>query len=139
VARFVAASALRLPAIALLTLAAMLGVLGLEWLVVDLAFVPQARGPADAWRVGAGGVLGLGGLVVSAGLRALASRRPSSTILEVALVAGGFATLLVAHRNGAIHRPYELADPMISRGEDPTLAILVIGAAGAAVIGLLLL
>src|SRR5690606_19002045 len=75
----------------------------------------------------------------SAVLRALSLRRSSLTMLETALVAGGFATLLVAHRNGAIHRPYEIADPLIARGEDPTLGILLIGAACAAVIGMLLL
>jgi transglutaminase-like putative cysteine protease/multisubunit Na+/H+ antiporter MnhC subunit len=84
-------------------------------------------------------VFGLGGLVVSTVLRALSTRRPALSVLEAALVATGFATMLVAHRNGAIHRPYEISDPLIARGEDPALAILLIGAAGAVVIGLLLL
>lgn len=138
-ARFVARSTLRLPAIVALGVASLLGVVALRWLAVDLAFVPAALGPADALLAGDAIVFGLGGGVVSIVLRTLSARQPSFAILEAALVAGGFAALLVAHRHGAIHRPYDLADPIIARGEDPTLAILAIGSAGAAVVGLLLL
>lgn len=139
VARFVAKSPLRLPAILLFGAAALLGVLGLRVLVVDLSVLPSTIGPSGALLAGDAVVFGLGALVVSAVLRALSARRPVLAILETALVAGGFAALLVAHRNGAIHRPYEIADPLIARGEDPALGILVIGAGCAAVIGMLLL
>lgn len=138
-ARFVAKSALRTHAILLGGGAALLAVLALRFAVVDLALVPGMLGPADALKLGEAVVFGLGGLTVSAVLRSLSSRRAALGVLEAALVAFGFATLLVAHRNGAIHRPYALADPLIAQGEDPTIVILIIGAAGAAVIGLLLL
>ncbi len=138
-ARFVAHSSLRIHTILLSGLGALLAVLALRFTVVDLSFVPAMLGPSGALRAGDAVVFGLGGLVVSAVLRSLSLRRPSLSVLEAAIVAGGFATLLVAHRNGAIHRPYEIADPLIARGEDPTFAILIIGALGAAVIGLLLL
>lgn len=137
--RFLARTALRTHVILLAGSAALLGVLLIRFAVVDLAFVPQAFGPSAALNAGEAAVFGLGGLVLSAVLRALSLRRRALGVIEAALVAGGFATLLVAHRNGAIHRPYEIADVLIARGEDPTLAILVIGALGAAVIGLLLL
>ncbi len=139
IARFVARSTLRLPAILLIGAGSLLGVFVLRFFVVDLSVVPEMLGPSTALVTGDAVVFGLGALVVSTVLRALSARRPSFSILEAALVAGGFATLLIAHRNGAIHRPYEIADPLIARGEDPTVAILVIGAAGAAVVGLLLL
>jgi transglutaminase-like putative cysteine protease len=138
-ARFLAKSTLRLPAIVALGFVAMLVVMISRFLVVDLGAVPAALGPANALLLGDAVVFGLGGLVVSLVLRALSARKSSFMILEAALIAGGFATLLVAHRHGAIHRPYELADPLIASGEDPTLAILLVGALGAAVIGLLFL
>ena len=138
-ARFVAKSTLRLPAIVALGAVGIVGVVLARFLVVDLDVVPAAFGPANALLAGDAVVFGLGGLVVSTVLRSLSARKSSFTILEAALIAGGFATLLMAHRHGAIHRPYELADPLIASGEDPTLAILLVGALGAAVIGLLLL
>ncbi len=138
-ARFAARTSLRLPALLAIGAGGLVGVLLLRALVVDLVFVPAELGPATALELGDAIVFGLGALVVSTVLRVLSTRRPALSVLEAGLVAGGFATLLVAHRNGAIHRPYVIADPLIARGEDPTLAILLLGAAGAVVIGLLLL
>jgi transglutaminase-like putative cysteine protease len=138
-ARVVARSALRIPSILGAGVGALVGVTILRFAVVDLSLVPELLGPSGALIAGDAVVFGLGGLVVSTVLRAVSTRRPALSVLEAALVAGGFATLLVAHRNGAIHRPYEIADPLIARGEDPALAILLIGAGGAVVIGLLLL
>lgn len=139
VARFVARSRVRLPAILLLGAVGLTGVSVARWFVVDLSLVPGVLGPSGALLAGDAVVFGVGSFVVSTVLRTLSARWPSLTILEVATIAGGFATLVVAHRHGAIHRPYELADPLISAGEDPTVAILIIGAAGALVVGLLLL
>ncbi len=138
-ARFVARSPLRVFTIVALGVAGLLGVLAVRFLVVDLSTIPASLGPANALLAGDALVFGGGGLVVSTVLRALSARRPALTILEAGLAAGGFATLLVAHRHGAIHRPYEIADPLIARGDDPTAAILIIGAVGAATIALLLL
>ncbi len=138
-ARFIARSRLRMPAILGLGVLAMAGVFVLRWFLVDLMLVPGLLGPSGALLAGDVAVFGFGSLVVSAVLRALSARWPVLTILEASAIAAGFATLLVAHRHGAIHRPYGLADPLISAGEDPTVAILAIGSAGALVIGLLLL
>jgi len=139
VARFVARSHLRLPTVVLLGGVGLLGTTIVTFLVVDAPFVASAFGPAAALVLGDAVIFGLGGLVVATVLRTLSARKPAFTILETGLIAGGFATLLVAHRDGAIHRPYELADPLITAGEDPTVAILAVGAAGALVVGLLLL
>ena len=46
---------------------------------------------------------------------------------------------MVAHRNGAINRPFDIADPIIAQGGDPTWAMVAIGATAAVVITLLLL
>lgn len=139
VARYVARSTLRLPAVLGLGALGLGVVLLARWFAVDLAFVPQAFGPAGALLAGDAIVFGLGSFVVSTVLRTLSARWPAMTILEVVSIGAGFATLVVAHRHGAIHRPYALADPLISAGEDPAIAILAVGAAGALVIGLLLL
>lgn len=138
-ARSIAGSPLRIPTILLGGLGGLVGMLVLRLVVVDLAFVPALLGPSGALKLGDAVVFGLGGLAVSSVLRSVSTRRPALSVLEAALVAGGFATLLVSHRNGSIHRPYELADPLIARGEDPALAVLLIGAGGAVVIGMLLL
>jgi transglutaminase-like putative cysteine protease len=138
-ARFLAKSGVRSPAVALMGVVSMSVVLVAHFAVVDLSLFPSMLGPSSALKAGDAVLFGAGAFVVSIVLRSLSVRRPSFTILEAALIAGGFATLLVAHRNGAIHRPYEIADPLIAAGEDPTIAILAVGALGAAVIGLLLL
>ncbi|MFK7987865.1 MAG: DUF4129 domain-containing transglutaminase family protein [Sandaracinaceae bacterium] len=138
-ARFLAKSALRAPAIVLLGVAGVFAVAAARFVVVDLLLLPSSLGPAGALLVGEAVVFGVGGFVLSTILRALSIRHRVITIAEVGLIAGGFASLMIAHRHGAIHRPYELADPLIAMGEDPTLAILVIGAVGAGVVGLLLM
>lgn len=138
-ARFVSRSALRAPSLLGLGVLSLFVVAVFRWAVVDAALFPQSLGPATALLLGDAVVFGVGGFVVSCTLRTLSARRPSFSIAEAGLVAGGFATLLVAHRHGAIHRPYGIADPLIARGEDPTVAILLIGGVGAVVIGLLLL
>lgn len=81
-----------------------------------------------------GSVLG-----VSASLRALSSRARGFVALEVVAFGGVALQLFVDHRFGAINRPFELADPMLATGRDPTLAFMFFGAVVVAVIGLLLL
>ena len=70
--------------------------------------------------------LALGGCTcaVAAFVRALALRRRSYRMLEVAFVGAAFAQLVAGHRGGAINRPFELADSIIARGGDPTIALL---------------
>lgn len=138
-ARYLAKSRLRTVVVVLLGAVGLVVTTLAHWLVVGPLFMPEALGPAGALAAGEGVTFGLGGLVVSATLRTLSARQRAWALLEVGAIAGAFATILIAHRHGAIHRPYVIADPLLARGEDPTLAILAIGAVGAATIGLLLL
>jgi len=138
-ARFVARTALRVPAVLLIGLGGAIGVFLLNLFAVDLGLVPDSLGPASALIVGDAIAFGGGAFVLSATVRTVSVRYPAWSILEAAAVAGGFAALLVGHRNGAIHRPYALGDFMIAQGEDPTIGLLFIGAIGAGVIVLLFL
>lgn len=107
--------------------------------VVGTGWVAASIGPAAALRSGEAVVFGVGAVAVGAALRALSVRRPAFASLEAASVAVAFASLVIAHRNGAIHRPFEIADPILSRGGDPAVALLAMGAGAGFVIALLLL
>jgi transglutaminase-like putative cysteine protease len=138
-ARFVAASRIRSTALVLLSLALLFAVSLAGALPVGTDLLAPSLGPSAALRVGEAITFGLGALVVSTALRSLSIRRPALTALEVAFVAVAFASLVVAHRNGAINRPFEIADPIIAQGGDPTVAMMAIGAAAAAAIVVLLM
>jgi transglutaminase-like putative cysteine protease len=114
------------------------GVLGRE-LLVGGALPAALLGPASSLRLGEAVVFGFGASAVGAALRLLAARRRSFAALEASAVGIAFAALVAAHRNGAIHRPYEIADPILARGGDPSHAMLAIGACAGVVIALLLL
>jgi transglutaminase-like putative cysteine protease len=137
--RLLAGTALRLHVIVL----GSLGALAVAYVVaegfVGSDAIAEALGPSVALRLG--DFLAFFGFVgaISTALRAASVRHRVLAILEAAIVALAFASLVVSHRNGAIHRPYAIADPILERGGDPTIAILIIGAMAAVVIGLLLL
>lgn len=59
--------------------------------------------------------------------------------LEVIAVISIFSQLVVAHRFGAIHRPFELADPILVRGGDPSSLLLGVGAVAAILMAALLI
>ncbi len=69
----------------------------------------------------------VGGAIVSSTLRALALRHRVLGLLEVAAATLAVAAYFAPHRDGAINRPFELADPILTRGGDPTVAILIAG------------
>ncbi len=69
---------------------------------------------------------------------ALSARQRWLAFVEVAAGGSVFSELVSAHRNGAINRPFELADPIISTGGDPTLVFLALGAFAALSLALLL-
>lgn len=122
--------------------ASVLVALASDWLgdlVVGSAGLAAIVGPANALRLGEMLAWGLGAGALATATRALSARRRAFAILELALAAAAFGQLVMAHRNGAIHRPYELADPILERGGDPTLALLGVGAVAAVVVGLFLL
>jgi transglutaminase-like putative cysteine protease len=106
-------------------------------LIVGSALFAQLVGPANTLR--AGDLFAFGGSAFAIGLvtRTLSSRRRSFAVLEAILIAVAFAQLVVAHRHGAIHRPFWLADFMFERGSDPSLALIALGGVAAVVVGLL--
>jgi transglutaminase-like putative cysteine protease len=106
---------------------------------VGSAVVARAIGPAIALRLGEVLSFSFGAFAIGAGLRAASARHRNASLLEAGIVAVAFGTLVVAHRHGAIHRPFEIADWFLERGSDPSVAILAIGTCAGIVIGLLLL
>jgi transglutaminase-like putative cysteine protease len=69
----------------------------------------------------------------------LALRIRALVAFEVAVVISVFSQLVAAHRFGAIHRPFELADPILVRGGDPSSLLLVVGAVAAILMAALLI
>jgi transglutaminase-like putative cysteine protease len=137
--RFVGHSRVRMIAILPIAVIAIGIVFILHALIVGSSGLAAWLGPATLLRVGEAVVFGLVAAILSFVLRALSARRRGFAILELAYIATAFATLVVAHRNGAIHRPFEIADPLIASGWDPSLAFFLIGGGGVAVSALLLL
>jgi transglutaminase-like putative cysteine protease len=126
----------------LILVGALVGVgvaLGLRQLIVGTGLLAPAMGPASALRFGDALLFGVGAAGVSVGLRALSARRRALAAIEAGVVAVALAQLVVAHRHGAINRPFAIADPIIAQGGDPTHAFLAIGAATTLVVVLLLL
>lgn len=74
----------------------------------------------------------LGSLWLAWTLAALSARHRLLSLVEVGFCATAVASLLLGHRHGAINRPFELADPIIASGGDPTLALLAAGVVAAA-------
>lgn len=96
-------------------------------------------GPVSALAAADVLLFGLGAFGVSAATRALSSRHRAFAVFEALLAAFASTLLFVEHRHGAIHRPFEIADPMLAAGEDPAIAFLGLGALTALVVALLLL
>ncbi|MBX3250910.1 MAG: transglutaminase domain-containing protein, partial [Myxococcales bacterium] len=113
--------------------------LGLRWMLVDTSLFVGALGPSAALRWGDGLFFLVAAFALSLTLRSLATRRRGLQAVEVVLVGVAFAQLVVAHRQGAINRPFEIADPILAAGGDPTHIFFALGGAAIAVTVLLLL
>ncbi len=117
----------------------MLLALGLKGVLVGTTPLAGWLGPAQAFRVADGllffGVMWGG----SFSLRVLSARRTPFLVLEVLVAVFAFTQLVAAHRDGAINRPFEIADPILATGGDPSLVFLGVGAFAAVVVALLLL
>lgn len=111
----------------------------LRFVFVDTQLLAASLGPSTSLRSGDFLFFLFAPAAVSLSLRALATRRRGLQALEVGLVGVAFAQLVVAHRQGAINRPFEIADPILASGGDPTELLFGVGAAATAVIVLLLL
>ncbi len=73
-------------------------------------------------------------LSLSATLSALSLRYRFLSFLEVALGGVIVSQLVAEHRHGAINRPFDIADPILSSGGDPSVVFYALG--GLAVLGL---
>jgi hypothetical protein len=139
VGRALAATRMRTWVIAVSSFAALVVSLWMANQLVSSVTFASMMGPALAMRLGEVVAFGLGALSVGAGVRAASARHRNASLLEATFVAVSFGALVVAHRHGAIHRPFEIADPILERGGDPSIAVLAIGTIAGIVIGLLLL
>ena len=72
-------------------------------------------------------------------LRGLAARHAAAGVVEVALAAAALAASLAAHREGMVHLPLAIGDFAWTRGFDPTLVFLALGAGGVVLLAALLL
>jgi transglutaminase-like putative cysteine protease len=137
--RLISRTSLRLLPIAVLSAGAVLAAALLRGWMVSLEGLAEQLGPSHALELADATGWGLAALAASAGLRALALRVRMLRVLEVGFVGVAFAEMVAAHRGGAINRPFEIADSIIAAGDDPTIALLAIGSAAAAVSVVLLL
>jgi len=133
-----ARTALRTPAFAALGALGLLVVHGVAGLLTGGLAVALGASPSAALAAGDALAFGGGALVGGTALRVITTRRPAFVALEVVVVGLSFAQLVVAHRNGAINRPFRIADPVLALGWDPTWVFLAVGAVGALIVGLVL-
>lgn len=110
-----------------------------RWLMLDTRLLAAWLGPASALRLSDALHFFEVLLTLGTALRAATARHRTLAVLEVAGVGLAFAQLVVAHRHGAINRPFELADPILSTGGDPTHLFMGVGAVATAVVVLLLM
>ncbi|MDH3202246.1 MAG: transglutaminase-like domain-containing protein [Myxococcales bacterium] len=113
-------------------------VVWLRWALIGGSTLAAVIGPIGAMRASAILTALLCPAIVSVTLRTSSSRRAIFAVLELLLVAVAFTQLFIPHRNGAINRPFYLADWIIALGWDPTWLFLFMGGA-ATVFGLVLL
>ena len=102
------------------------------------SFLAASFGPVGALRLASMLTALLVAAIGSAATRAGSTRRAIFSVFELLLVAVAFGQLFVAHRHGAINRPFYLADWIIALGWDPTWLFLFMGGT-ATVLGLVLL
>ncbi len=96
------------------------------------AWLAAAWGPAGALSWLRTAELVVGAWWIALGLAALSMRHRLLSVIEVTFCAMSIASLLMGHRHGAINRPFEIADPIIASGGDPTFALLGVGVIAAA-------
>lgn len=113
-------------------------VVWLRWTIIGGSFLAATIGPVSALRASTVLTSFSCPAIISAALRTSSSRRAIFAVLELLLVVVAFTQLFLPHRNGAINRPFYLADWIIALGWDPTWLFLLMGGT-ATVFGLVLL
>jgi hypothetical protein len=131
-ARWLSASSLRSITLAVGAVAAAGVSLAVLHADVLQAWLAAAWGPAGALSWLRDAEFFVGAWWLGLGLAALSMRHRLLSVIEVGFCATAFASLLMGHRHGAINRPFEIADPIIASGGDPTLALLAVGVIAAA-------
>src|SRR4029434_10257489 len=103
------------------------------------SWLSSLYGPELALSVGETLSFGMGALLVCSMLRVASLRISALAVLDVVFVGTAFTELVIAHRHGAINRPFDVADPIIAQGGDPVNAFLAVGIIATVVVVLLLL
>ncbi|MFT5354494.1 MAG: transglutaminase-like putative cysteine protease [Polyangiales bacterium] len=134
-----ARSRLRAPALIGVALAVFGVALLTRFAVTGVESVTLALGAESALRAGDGLFFFFAAGAATLALRSATLRLRAFGALEVGAIAWSFGQLVVAHRQGAINRPFELADPIMSTGGDPTTVFFFVGGCATAVVVLLLL
>ncbi|MCZ6806054.1 MAG: transglutaminase-like domain-containing protein [Deltaproteobacteria bacterium] len=129
---------LRTSVVAFGAIVAVVFVVWLRWALTGGSTLAALIGPVGAMRASAVLTAFLCPVIVSATLRTSSSRRAIFAVLELLLVAVAFTQLFIPHRDGAINRPFYLADWIIALGWDPTWLFLFMGGT-VTVFGLVLL
>jgi transglutaminase-like putative cysteine protease len=137
-ARRLAASRLRLPWLFAggATLALLCHLL-VAWLGSS-ALLGEALGAATFLALRDGLDFGLLALCASATLPAISQRVRWFAFAEVALFGMIASQLVSEHRHGAINRPFEIADPILSAGGDPTFVFYALGGVAAVLLAIVL-
>ena len=81
---------------------------------------------------------GLLAVPLSLSLSALSARYRALAFLEVGLGGMMVSQLVAEHRHGAINRPFEIADPILSVGGDPSVVFYALGGAAVVLLALVL-
>ena len=133
-----AGTRLRIPAVALLiVLVAVILNRVLDGLSNQIGLA-QTLGPETILNLSEAAFWALACAASGTVLALCALRVRALVVLEVATVVFVFSQLVAAHRYGAIHRPFELADPILLRGGDPSSLLLAVGAVAAVMMAALL-
>jgi hypothetical protein len=133
-----ARSALRTPIVVLVALIPVVAGEIVLALVRSGALVPEGANVEVVLALTDFIYFGLAAFGVSAALRGATTRRRSLAVLEVVAVGLVAAHLVSGHRNGAINRPFELADPLLEAGIDPTWLFIGLGALAMSLVALVL-
>jgi protein-glutamine gamma-glutamyltransferase len=113
--------------------------LAVGWLLTTPELPAQALGVGAALTLADMVEFGAGAAGFGLVLRGLAVRWSWISLVEVALITGVVCLLVAGHRDNAISEPRALSDWAWSRGNDPTLLLLGLGALTLVTVPLMLL
>lgn len=108
-------------------------------LSVGTEALAEAVGPGNALVFAAVTRFASLAFFVTAGLRALAVRRPWALALELGTIAAAFTAVFASHREGVIARPLWLSDWAWQQGIDPATILLGVGGAAVVILAILLI